>query len=49
MIRSCVFPGLWLGVDALRSGDLTQVLAILQQGLQTAEHQAFVQRLNPQQ
>ncbi len=49
VIRSSVFPGLWLAVNALREGDLVQVLAVLQQGLQTAEHQAFVERLNQEQ
>ena len=49
VIRSCVFPGLWLAVNALREGDLAQVLAILQQGIQTVEHQALVERLNAQQ
>lgn len=49
VIRSQIFPGLWLAVNALREGDLAQVLAVLQQGLQTAEHQAFVESLNPQQ
>jgi Uma2 family endonuclease len=48
IIRSNVFPGLWLAVNALREGNLAEVLAVLQQGIQTAEHQAFVQRLNPQ-
>ncbi|MCY7322439.1 MAG: Uma2 family endonuclease, partial [Phormidesmis sp. CAN_BIN36] len=46
MIRSQVFPGLWLAVDALLSGDLATVLAELQQGLGTSEHRAFVDRLN---
>ena len=45
VIRSQFFPGLWLSVNALREGDLAEVLAVLQQGLQTAEHQAFVERL----
>jgi Uma2 family endonuclease len=49
VIRSQIFPGLWLAVNALREGDLAEVLAVLQQGLQTAEHQAFVQHLNSQQ
>ncbi len=49
VIRSQIFPGLWLAVNALREGDLAQVLAVLQQGLQTAEHQTFVESLNPQQ
>ena len=45
VIRSQFFPGLWLSVNALREGDLAEVLAVLQQGLQTAEHQAFAERL----
>jgi hypothetical protein len=32
-------------VDALLAGDMAQVLAVLQEGIQTAEHEAFVQRL----
>jgi Uma2 family endonuclease len=48
IIRSNVFPGLWLAVNALREGNLAEVLAVLQQGIQTAEHQEYVQRLNPQ-
>jgi Uma2 family endonuclease len=48
IIRSEIFPGLWLAVNALREGDMAGVLAVLQQGLQTAEHQEFVERLNPQ-
>jgi len=45
IIRSRVFPGLYLAVDALLSGDLAQVLAIVQQGILSAEHRLFVQRL----
>ena len=45
IIRSKVFPGLWLAVGALLSGDLAAVLATLQQGLQIEEHTAFVRRL----
>ncbi|WP_337884316.1 Uma2 family endonuclease [Fischerella thermalis] len=45
IIRSQIFPGLWLVVNALREGNMAEVLAVLQQGLQTAEHQAFVERL----
>ncbi|ACK72115.1 protein of unknown function DUF820 [Gloeothece citriformis PCC 7424] len=46
IIRSQVFPGLWLSVDALREANRSELLAILQEGLQTAEHQAFIERLN---
>ncbi|MGF1672440.1 MAG: Uma2 family endonuclease [Rivularia sp. (in: cyanobacteria)] len=42
IIRSQVFPGLWLDKSALLSGNLAQVLLVLQQGLSTAEHQNFL-------
>lgn len=45
VLRSRVFPGLWLGAPALLDGDLAGVLAKLQQGLTTEEHAAFVKRL----
>ncbi|MGB3558216.1 MAG: Uma2 family endonuclease [Geitlerinemataceae cyanobacterium] len=45
IIRSEVFPGLWLSVAALRGGNLAEVLAVLQRGLQTPEHQEFVESL----
>lgn len=44
--RSRIFPGLWLDRTALLSGDMQQVLAVLQNGITSPEHQAFVQRLN---
>ncbi|MFN6471658.1 MAG: Uma2 family endonuclease [Nostoc sp. SerVER01] len=43
---SQVFPGLWLDKAALLSGDLAKVLAILQQGLSTPEHQSCVEKLS---
>lgn len=45
VIRSQCFPGLWLAVDALLQDERSRLLAVVQAGLQTAEHQAFVQRL----
>lgn len=45
--RSRVFPGLWLHVPALLDGDLAQVLAQLQIGLNSAEHADFLTRLAP--
>lgn len=42
VLRSEVFPGLWLPVDALWAGDLAAMLAALQQGLASPEHSAFV-------
>ena len=46
LVRSQVFPGLWLTVPALLAGDLAGVLAELQNGLASAEHTVFVERLS---
>jgi Uma2 family endonuclease len=43
--RSAVFPGLWLDAPALLAGDLARVLAVLNQGIASAEHQVFVEQL----
>ena len=45
LVHSEVFPGLWLDPAALLGGDLATVLAIVQQGLASPEHHAFVARL----
>jgi len=45
IIRSQVFPGLWLSVNGLRQGNRAEILAVLQEGLGSAEHQGFVERL----
>ncbi len=45
LYRSTVFPGLWLDPVALRNHDLARVLAVVQEGLNTAEHADFVARL----
>ncbi|MDZ7961128.1 MAG: Uma2 family endonuclease [Aulosira sp. DedQUE10] len=45
VIKSRIFPGLWLDVQALRAGEMIQVLAVLQQGLNSKEHTNFVQQL----
>jgi hypothetical protein len=42
--RSRIFPGLWLDGKALLAGDMKQVFAKLQEGLDSAEHQAFVEK-----
>jgi Uma2 family endonuclease len=47
LLRSEVFPWLWLDPAALIQSDLATVLAILQQGLASPEHGAFVTRLTP--
>lgn len=45
VFRSLVFPGLWIHGEALLSLDYTQGMAVLAQGLASAEHAAFVSRL----
>jgi Uma2 family endonuclease len=46
VIKSQVFPGLWLSVVDLLSGNMQQVLAVLQLGLNSPKHQIFVQQLS---
>jgi Uma2 family endonuclease len=46
VIRSQVFPGLWLAVNDLLSGNMGRVLAVLQEGLAAPEHTVFVQQLS---
>jgi len=46
IVRSRIFPGLWLAVSALLAGDMTTVLAVLQQGISSPEHQTFVQEIS---
>ncbi|MTJ46666.1 Uma2 family endonuclease [Dolichospermum sp. UHCC 0259] len=43
VIKSQVMPGLWLAVSALLTGDMTQVLAVVQAGLNSPEHAEFLQ------
>ena len=43
--HSEVFPGLWLDPAAMIRGDFAQVMAVLQEGLASPEHAAFVARL----
>lgn len=43
VIKSQVMPGLWLAVPALLAGDMIQVLAVLQAGLNSPEHREFLQ------
>lgn len=43
--RSLFFPGLWLDTTALLAGDLAKVLHVIQQGIASPEHQAFVEKL----
>ncbi|MCI0461117.1 MAG: Uma2 family endonuclease, partial [Gemmataceae bacterium] len=43
--RSQVFPGLWIDRQALRKRDTPRLSAVLQEGLASREHAAFVKRL----
>ncbi len=45
ILRSEIFPGLWLQPAALWTGDLATILAVLQQGLAYPEHTTFLARL----
>jgi Uma2 family endonuclease len=44
ILRSEVFPGLWLDPAALIRGDMARVCEVLQQGLASPEHAAFIKR-----
>jgi Uma2 family endonuclease len=45
IIRSRVFPGLWLAVKALLGNQMARVLEVLQDGLKSPEYGVFVERL----
>lgn len=45
VLRSEVFPGLWLQPTALLSGDLATMLDVLREGLASPEHADFVAQL----
>ncbi len=45
IIRSVVFPGLWLDTHALVVGNQAQVRTILNQGMASKEYKEFVRRL----
>jgi Uma2 family endonuclease len=45
ILRSEAFPGLHLDPAAMLRGDIVRVLAVLQQGITTPEHAAFVESL----
>jgi Uma2 family endonuclease len=45
ILRSEVFPGLWLDAAALLRGDMLTVIRVAQDGISSPEHAAFVQRL----
>ncbi len=45
ILRSVAFPGLHLDPVAILRSDIVRVLAVLQQGIASPEHAAFVERL----
>lgn len=45
ILRSTVFPGLWLDRAALLGGQMARVLNVLDSGIATPEHSAFAQLL----
>ncbi len=45
VIKSQIFPGLWLDVVALLEGNLAQVLTVLQQGIQGCDSSKDLPRM----
>ncbi|MBE9250510.1 Uma2 family endonuclease [Dolichospermum sp. LEGE 00240] len=45
VLQSRVFPGLWLAVNELLTGNMQVVLNVLQAGLQSVEHADFIENL----
>lgn len=45
VLQSRVFPGLWLAVNELLTGNMQVVLNVLQTGLQSVEHADFIDKL----
>ena len=45
LLKSMVFPGLWLDITTLFQLDGLRVMDVLRQGVATSEHAAFVQQL----
>ena len=46
IIKSEIYPGLWLDVTALLKGDLVKVLDVLKQGIDTPAHTNFCQKIS---
>jgi len=42
LLKSGIFPGLWLDTGALLRGHIKTVLAVLRRGLESPDHRAFV-------
>ncbi|MBE9225772.1 Uma2 family endonuclease [Phormidium sp. LEGE 05292] len=48
VVKSLIFPGLWLAVNELLSGNMATVLTVLQEGLNSPEYAEFIKNLLPQ-
>jgi Uma2 family endonuclease len=46
ILKSPFFPGLWLDVSALLEGQMQQVLAVLNSGMNSGQHREFVEELS---
>jgi Uma2 family endonuclease len=45
VIKSEIFPGLWLDVNDLLAGDFPKLWAVVQAGINTTDHQTFVETM----
>lgn len=45
VVKSLVFPGLWLSIPLILTGDLAKAIAVLQSGLNSPEHAQFIELL----
>ncbi len=45
LLKSEIFPGLWLDKNSLLKGNLAEVFKVLQQGIASADHQEFTAKL----
>jgi Uma2 family endonuclease len=48
VVKSFVFPGLWLAVPLLLAGEIVNAIAVLQSGLTSPEHAQFIELLSHQ-
>lgn len=46
VVKSLVFPGLWLSILLILAGDLAEAIAVLQLGLNSLEHAQFIELLS---
>ena len=46
IIKSNIFPGLWLATSAFLAGEKNQVIKVLQKGLNSPEHTEFINQLS---